>query len=84
MDTSVLISLITSIGGTISVGGAAFWKWVSKQLDDCKEEHKQSRQRIEELHDEIKVVSVTVGELKGQLFAYKTHHSEVDTNHSST
>lgn len=78
MGLTEIFTLLTPVALAVGSAVGFLGKWVMKQLDDCKSEHKQSRARIEELHDEIKVVSINVGELRGQLFAYKTRESDVD------
>ena len=57
MDTPTLLTTLGSIGGTLVAGATALWKWIAKQLEECKSEHKESRARIEELHQEIKTIS---------------------------
>jgi hypothetical protein len=79
MDSSTLITIAGSVGGTLVAGVTAIWKWIARQLEECKSEHKESRARIEELHNEIKVVSSAVGELKGQLSVYQSLQKDVDT-----
>ena len=76
MDTSVTVGASITAAIPFVVG---FWKWVAKQLDDCKSEHKESRARIEELHQEIKTISTAVGELRGQLTVYESGNKSVDT-----
>jgi hypothetical protein len=78
MDTPTILTTLASVGGTLVAGAAALWKWIAKQLDDCKSEHRESRARIEELHEEIRNVSVTVGQLQGQLTAYQNPNNVVD------
>jgi len=79
MDTPTLLTTLGSIGGTLVAGATALWKWIAKQLDECKSEHKESRARIEELHQEIKTISTAVGELRGQLTVYESTNKSVDT-----
>lgn len=79
MDSSTLITIAGSVGGTIVAGATALWKWIAKQLEECKSEHKESRARIEELHNEIKDVSSAVGELRGQLTVYQKLNKDIDT-----
>ena len=70
------VTTLGGIGAALAAGVASVWKWADKQLAECKQEHKESRARIEELHDEIKEVSTAVGELRGQLSVYKTEGDE--------
>ena len=79
MDSSILITIAGSVGGTLVAGVTAIWKWIAGQLEECKSEHKESRARIEELHNKIEVVSSAVGELKGQLSVYQSLQKDVDT-----
>jgi hypothetical protein len=74
---TVAISAVTALGGIVTAAG----RWVALQLSECKSEHKESRIRIEELHEEIKVISTSVGEMKGQLTVYRreqNEHNQVD------
>lgn len=79
MDTPTLLTTLGSVGGTLIAGVTALWRWIAKQLDECKSEHKESRARIEELHQEIKTISTAVGELRGQLTVYESTNKSVDT-----
>jgi len=69
---TVAISAITALGGVATSVG----HWVSKQLQECKSEHRESRIRIEELHEEIKEISTSVGEMRGQLTVYQRDQNE--------
>lgn len=89
MDYTLLVTAVTGAAASAATGATALWKWVARQLDECKAEHKASRERIEELHNEIKDVSISVGELRGQVTVYQnafsrwlphreTHHKIID------
>lgn len=67
LDAAALGVVVSALAGAV----CTIWKWAEKQLTECKQEHKESRRRIEELHEEVKQVSTSVGELKGQLSVYK-------------
>jgi archaellum component FlaC len=71
MDYTLLITSITGAIASVATGATALWKWIDKPLIECKQEHKASRERIEELHNEIKDVSISVGELRGQVTVYQ-------------
>lgn len=71
MDYTLLITTVTGAIASAATGATALWKWVARQLDECKAEHKASRERIEELHNEIKDVSISIGELRGQVTVYQ-------------
>jgi hypothetical protein len=76
---TVAISAVTALGGVATSVG----HWVAKQLQECKSEHRESRIRIEELHEEIKEISTSVGEMRGQLTVYQRDQNEqnqVDTH----
>lgn len=87
MDYTLLITTVTGAIASAATGATALWKWVARQLDECKAEHKASRERIEELHNEIKDVSISVGELRGQVTVYQNAfsrwlpHTEVSSKH---
>lgn len=66
-DTPTLVTGIVTLLTAVMGSTTAVWRWVSKQLEECKGEHRESRARIEEMHEEIKMVSVTVKELEGKL-----------------
>lgn len=87
MDYTLLITTVTGAIASAATGATALWKWVARQLDECKAEHKASRERIEELHNEIKDVSISVGELRGQVTVYQNAFSrwlphDPSVNHS--
>lgn len=87
MDYTLLITTVTGAIASAATGATALWKWLARQLDECKAEHKASRERIEELHNEIKDVSISVGELRGQVTVYQNAFSrwlphDPSTNHS--
>jgi TolA-binding protein len=76
---TVAISAVTALGGVATSVG----HWVAKQLQECKSEHRESRIRIEELHEEIREISTSVGEMRGQLTVYQRDQNEqnqVDTH----
>jgi len=79
---TVAVSAVTALGGIATGVG----KWVASQLQECKSEHRESRVRIEELHEEIKIISTSVGELKGQLTVYRdeqNEHNQVDNSNGT-
>lgn len=87
MDYTLLITTVTGAIASAATGATALWKWLARQLDECKAEHKASRERIEELHNEIKDVSISVGELRGQVTVYQNAFSrwlphDPSANHS--
>lgn len=79
MDQPTIVTLALAALSGVGTGAGLLWKWIIKQLEECKGEHRQSRERIEELHEEIKEVSSSVGELRGQLIFYRNHNNDVDT-----
>lgn len=75
-EDATLWTVLLSVTGALTTAGTAVWRWGTAQLAECKQEHRESRARIEELHEEIKTVTAAVGELKGELTAYKNRNLE--------
>lgn len=80
VDGTTALTAVTGAVGTVGTAVTALWRWIARQLEECKAEHRESRERIEELHADIKAVSETVGELKGRLGVYARQY---DTDHAN-
>lgn len=81
---STIYTVIIAVVTTISTGGAALWSWITKQLNECKAEHKESRNRIEQLHEDLKNISIEVGKLNGQVTVYRDYVERWMQRHMQT
>lgn len=82
VDATTALTAVTGAVGTVGTAVTALWRWIARQLEECKAEHRESRERIEELHNDIKQVSETVGELKGRLSVYGRKYATEHENHT--
>lgn len=86
MDVQTIVATAVSILSPIGVAATGLWRWIVKQLDECKAKHAESLEKIDNLHDELRTLSEDVGNMRGQLSVYqsrKNTHKHVDDKHES-
>lgn len=84
MDLPTIAATVLSILAPIGAAATALWKWVVRQLDECKSKHSESLVKIDNLHEELCTLSEDVGNLRGQLRVYQSHKNDrehVDEGH---
>ena len=72
MDVQTIIATAISILSPIGVAATALWRWIVKQLDECKAKHSESLEKIDNLHNELRTLSEDVGNMRGQLSVYQS------------
>lgn len=86
MDFQTIITTVVSILTPIGAAATGLWRWIVKQLDECKAKHAESLEKIDNLHDELRTLSEDVGNMRGQLSVYqsrKNHENKVDGHQES-
>ena len=86
MDIQTIAATVISILTPIGAAATGLWRWIVKQLDECKAKHAESLEKIDNLHDELRTLSEDVGNMRGQLSVYqsrKNTENKVDGHHES-
>lgn len=65
-------SVAVGVGAAATASVTAVWAWFRGELNDCKKDRADLYRRVDELHDELNTLSLTVGRLEGQ-FKGTTH-----------
>lgn len=84
MDFQTIATTIVGVLAPIGTAAAALWRWLTKQLEECKAKHTESLDRIESLHKELRTLSEDVGNLQGQLTVYQASRKNENKVDSST
>jgi hypothetical protein len=72
MDIPTIVTTVLSILAPVGASATALWKWIVRQLDECKAKHAESLVKIDNLHDELRTLSEDVGNMRGQLSVYQS------------
>ena len=72
MDVPAVVTTVISILAPVGAAATALWKWIVRQLDECKAKHSESLTKIDSLHDELRTLSEDVGNMRGQLIVYQS------------
>jgi len=72
MDIPTIVTTVLSILAPVGGAATALWKWIVRQLDECKAKHSESLAKIDNLHDELRTLSEDVGNMRGQLSVYQS------------
>lgn len=86
MDIQAIAATVISILSPIGIAATGLWRWIVKQLDECKAKHSESLEKIDNLHSELRTLSEDVGNMRGQLSVYqsrKTAEKSVDATPQS-
>ena len=86
MDFQTIAATVISILTPIGAAATGLWRWIIKQLDECKAKHAESLEKIDNLHDELRTLSEDVGNMRGQLSVYqsrKNTENKVDVHQES-
>lgn len=86
MDLQTIAATVISILSPIGVAATGLWRWIVKQLDECKAKHAESLEKIDNLHSELRTLSEDVGNMRGQLSVYqsrKNTENKVDDHKES-
>lgn len=86
MDLQTIAATVISILSPIGVAATGLWRWIIKQLDECKAKHAESLEKIDNLHSELRTLSEDVGNMRGQLSVYqsrKNTENKVDDHKES-
>lgn len=86
MDFQTIAATVISILSPIGVAATGLWRWIVKQLDECKAKHAESLEKIDNLHSELRTLSEDVGNMRGQLSVYqsrKNTENKVDDHKES-
>lgn len=76
MDFQTIATTVISILTPIGTAAIGLWRWIIKQLEECKAKHAESLVKIDGLHTELRSLSEEVGTMRGQLSVYQQNHED--------
>jgi hypothetical protein len=67
MDTNTILVIMGSCGTVLCGAVAKLWVSHSKELADCKEDRTNLTLKTDGLHEKVRALSESVGEMRGRL-----------------
>lgn len=79
MDFQTIATTVAGVLTPLGTAAIGLWRWIVKQLEECKAKHAESLNKIDNLHTELRILSQDVGNLKGQLTVYRKEQTDNKT-----